>query len=149
MIVSLWNRTAASVRTVENTPQAPSHGSVLSSYFIPNTSRPLTNISTHSLRELTSPSTSPMMSSAILCSSDSLMNSARLESNSSPSSPSSPGSISISMPSMPMRTPSGFSISISISGAALNSSSMPRGAAYKLLSMLIIILSSTPRVCLI
>ena len=42
LIVSAWNRIAASASTVLNTPQAFSHGSVRSSYLNPSTSKPLT-----------------------------------------------------------------------------------------------------------
>ena len=129
MIVSDWNLMAASVSTVENTPQAPVHGSVRSSYFMPRTSRPLTYISTQSLRLAMSASNSPSRSSASLLSSPSSMYSAKLAPKSSPVSSS--GMRSISTPSTPIFTPSGSSISISIAGVSsctISSKLIPRGA---------------------
>ena len=64
LIVSAWNRIAASARTVECTPQAPSQGVVRASYLNPITSRPLTYISAHSLRLSMSESIKSVSSSA-------------------------------------------------------------------------------------
>ena len=146
MIVSLWNRTAASVRTVENTPQAPFQGSVLSSYFIPKTSRPRTYISVQSLRLLMSASTISMMSLEILASSPSSISSARLASNST--SLTSSGIRSMTTPSIPIFKPSGFSISISTSGPSMGANaSKPSGACDNEgnIFVAISILSSTPQ----
>ena len=41
VIISDWNRIAASLSSDEYTPHAPDQGSVRSSYFIPSTSSPL------------------------------------------------------------------------------------------------------------
>ena len=125
VIVSLWKRIAASVSTVEKTPQAPFQGSVLSSYFIPNTSRPLTYVSVQSLRELMSASTYSMSSDARLPNSLSSMSSAKFLLNSSLTS--LPGSSVISIEPSASVTESGFSISISSAGSpmSINSGSPP------------------------
>jgi 3-isopropylmalate dehydrogenase len=95
----------------------PIHGSVRSSYFMPRTSSPLTYISTQSFLELMSDSTSLIRSEPIFSSSPSSINSAKFASNSG-SSMSSSGIRSISRPSRPITTSSGFSIMISITGSS-------------------------------
>ena len=130
-IVSDWNRTAASVSTVENTPQAPAHGSVRSSYFMPSTSRPLTNISVQSLREAMSASTISMMSLLILPSSSSSISSAKFLLKSE-----SPSSLPPISTSTLISTSSGRPISISKpEESSFNKSPSPCGAAYIPLSI--------------
>ena len=137
LIVSAWNRIAASANTVEYTPQAPSHGSVRSSYLKPNTSRPLTNVSAQSFRLSTSESTAPMISSARELSSPSSIPSARLPSNGISSSTSASGTIVISILPSSNVTLSGFTISISSSEVSISASSIPTGAWYKPFSIAI------------
>ena len=134
MMPSLWKRTTDSVNMGWNTPQAPCHGSVRSSYFKPRSFRPSTYVCIHSLRSPMSfvnslTSSLPKDSSALVS-----MYSARLASKSSSES-SGAGARSISISPKPILTDSGSSISISI--GSISSSSIPRGAAYKPLSMLI------------
>ena len=131
-IVSAWNRIAASASTVENTPHAPSHGSVRSSYLKPSTSRPLTNVSAQSLRLSMSDCTCPMRSSDKDDRSLSSIISARLAPNSVKSA-SVPGIMVISIPPSDSVTASGSMISISSSGTSISSksvssSSIPSGA---------------------
>ena len=137
IIVSLWNRTAASVNNVEYTPHAPFHGSVRSSYFMPSTSRPLTYICAHSWRLLISVSTCSHSSEANCSSSLSLICSARLAANGTPLKSSSSGIRSIVIPSIPISISSGSPISISITGASpssisSSSSVSPSGACVRL-----------------
>ena len=132
LIVSAWNRIAASANTVEYTPQASSHGSVRSSYLNPSTSRPLTNVSAHSLRATTSASNNSIKSPASELSAPSSRCSARLDSNSVSSSVSTSTPIVISAPPSGsmftvVSSPSSSGISISIPVVKLSS---PCGAAY-------------------
>ena len=130
LIVSAWKRIAASANTVEYTPHASSQGSVRSSYLKPSTSRPLTNVSDHSLRDAVSVSTNSVRSPASVASVPSSMYSAKLSLNSSsPSSASSGTSVISTLPSARV-TISGLTMSISISSAsAAPNASMPCGAA--------------------
>ena len=135
MIPSLWNRTTDSVNMGWNTPQAPCHGSVRSSYLRPKSFRPSTYVCIHSLRSPISLVNSPTNSLPNDSNSLEPMYSARFASKSSSLSLGA-GARSISISPMPIFTLSGSSISISI--GSISSSSIPRGAAYKPLSMLII-----------
>ena len=127
VIPSLWNRTTDSVSIGWNTPQAPSHGSVRSSYLSPSSFRPSTYVCIHSLRSLMSLSKSATSSSPSDCITLSSMYSARFASKlSSPVLGS--GVRLISMSPMPIVTASGSSISISTSGSISRASS-PMGAA--------------------
>ena len=119
-----WKRTTLSVSIGWNTPHAPCQGSVLSSYLRPSNFKPSTYVCIQSLRSLMSLPKSSTKSSPSDCKSDSSMNSAKFASNSS--SVSASGRRTISMPSAPILTSSGFSISISKSGSA--SADKPCGA---------------------
>lgn len=147
MIVSDWNRMAASVSTVLYTPQAPAHGSVRSSYFIPRTSRPLTYIFTQSSREVMSASTSSSISEAMACRSFSSMCSARFASkamgaSSSGTSPTSPSSTISMAPSTPA-TACG-SMNMRVSSSTLSS---PIGAGLIAFSMVVLYGISSTRPC--
>ena len=130
LMVSAWNRIAASASTVEYTPQASSHGSVRSSYLKPSTSRPLTNVSAQSLRDTMSASNNSINSLASEFSLPSPMCSARLtsKSDSPPSSISASPMMISAPPSGSMLTTDSSSISISILSPKL---SRPCGAEYK------------------
>ena len=147
LMVSAWNRIAASASTVEYTPQASSQGSVRSSYLKPSTSRPLTNVSAHSLRVAMSASTSSVRSEDRDWRVPSSMNSARLEEkSSSPDSSFSPSRLISTLPSgfsLISTSPSGDSSSISSAlGPAPASSSMPCGAAYNPGTMLLVAIAA-------
>ena len=133
LIVSAWNRIAASARIVELTPQAPSHGSVRSSYLKPITSRPLTKVSAQSLRASMSACTCPTRSFDSEVKSPSSSISARFAPNSEKSI-SSPGMMVISILPSSSVTDSGSTISISSSppssSPSSKSPSRPIGAAY-------------------
>ena len=139
-IVSAWKRIAASARTVEYTPHAPSHGSVRSSYLKPSTSRPLTNVSAQSLRLSMSADTKPTRSSANSFRSDSSIPSARFASKGIMSPMSASGMIVISTLPSSSVTISGLTISISSAAPSSSLASMPSGAAYKPFSIAIICL---------
>ena len=140
-MVSAWNRIAASAKIVEYTPQAPSQGSVRSSYLNPSTSRPFTKVSAHSLRLSISASISPISSSESTERSVSSISSARLPSKDISEGPE-PGTRVISTLPSSSVTMSGLTISISNppSGSASssgNSSSILWGAAYSPFSIAI------------
>ena len=136
LIVSAWNRIAASANTVEYTPQAPSQGSVRSSYLKPSTSKPLTKVSAHSLRLSMSDSTMSHISLARELRSLSSNTSAKFSSNSPPIAPSASGISVISILPSSSVTLSGFTISIS-SSPSPTSSSTPFGAEYSPFSIAI------------
>ena len=141
LIVSAWNLIAASASTVEYTPQAPSQGSVRSSYLNPRTSNPLTNVSAQSLRLSKSLSTKSMRSSASIDNSSSSISSAMLALN-PPFSVSPPGIIVTSTLPSSSVTMSGFTISISRSALGISptskiSSSIPIGAGFNPFSIAI------------
>ena len=140
-MASAWNRMAASARTVELTPHAPSHGSIRSSYLKPSTSRPLTKVSAQSLRASISVSIWPTRSLESSFSCDSSRTSDKFIPN-SVKSISSPGIMVISMLPSAKVTDSGSTISISnseisISSTPSKSASRPSGAAYNPFSIAI------------
>jgi len=126
LMVSAWKRMAASANTLEYTPQAPSQGSLRSSYLKPNTSRPRTKVSAHSLRLSRSESILPNNSSATAASWSSSIFSAMLSSNAPVLTPSAPGIMVTSILPSSNVTISGFTISIS--SCSVSSSSTPFGA---------------------
>ena len=132
IIVSDWNLTALSIKSGWKTPHAPGHGSVLSSYRMPRILSPLTYVSSQSLRLERSCSYCPMSSEARLCNSLSFIKSARLASKSS--ARGRDFSNSTTTPSIPIRTSSGSTISISIGSISAAIAAMPWGASIKLLS---------------
>ena len=140
-MVSAWKRIAASAKTVENTPQAPSQGSVRSSYLNPSTSKPATNVSAQSFLASISASTSPTRSFARIDSALSSIYSAIFAPNSVISSSPSLGINVTSTEPSSIITISGSTISISSSAStspSIMSSSIPSGAAYNPFSIAIL-----------
>ena len=125
VIVSDWKRTTASVIIGWNTPDAPFHGSVRSSYWRPNSFKPSVYAFSQSLREFLSFSMSPAKSPARVSKADWSISSAKLSLN--VSSSSSPGRMDIAKPGPSMLTSSGSMISISTASSCSPNSSMPWG----------------------